>query len=106
MMAVQKPPRNHSESLAGAEQIAVQALGFLASDPQLLNRFLALTGIQASQIRAAAQEPGFLAGVLTFFLAHEPSLMLLSEAIEVEPAAIRAAARALPSGDGDYELST
>ena len=62
-----------------AEAVALQALGFLASDPDLLPRFLALTGIEASEIRKAAAQPGFLAGVLAFFLAHEPSLFKLAE---------------------------
>lgn len=89
-----------------AEQVAVEALAFLASDPELLPRFLALSGIEANQIRQAALEPGFLAGVLAFFLAHEPSLLTLSKALNVEPEAILAAHRGLPSGDDNYERST
>lgn len=89
-----------------AANIAVQALAHLAGDPELLPRFLALTGIEASQIRQAAREPGFLCGVLNFFLAHEPSLLQLSSAIGVEPAAIQAAARILPAGNDQYEQST
>lgn len=98
-------PQRNAES-AGAEDLAIRSLVFLAGDPELMPRFLALTGIEASQIRAAAATPGFLAGVLSFFLAHEPSLLKLSEAIGVEPAAIAAAARALPTGDGRFEPST
>ena len=79
---------------------------FLAGDPELLPRFLALTGIEANQIRDAAREPGFLAGVLGFFLAHEPSLLKLCEAIGIEPAVIQAATKALPSGDDSFERST
>ena len=58
---------------ADAEALAVTALGFVAADPELLPRFLALTGIDGAQVRKAAQEPGFLAGVLDFILAHEPT---------------------------------
>ncbi len=47
-----------------AEALAIQTLGFIASDPALLPRFLAITGIDAGQIRAAAMQPGFLAGVI------------------------------------------
>ena len=60
-----------------AEAIAISALGFIASDPELLPRFLAITGIEASAIRRAASEPGFLAGVLQFIVAHEPTLLAL-----------------------------
>ena len=91
---------------ANAEDIAVQALAFLASDPELLPRFLALSGIEASAIRTAATQPGFMAGVLTFFLAHEPSLMALSQATGLAPQAIAGAARALPTGDDRWDHST
>jgi hypothetical protein len=89
-----------------AESVALQALTFLASDSELLPRFLALTGIEAGAIRKAAAEPGFLAGVLAFFMAHEPSLLKLTEASGLKPEDFDAAARALPSGDDRYEHST
>jgi len=88
-----------------AENIALQALAFLASDAELLARFLALTGIEASAIRKAAAEPGFLAGVLAFFTAHEPSLLKLADATGLKPEEFEAAARALPAGDNRYEQS-
>lgn len=89
-----------------AEAMAVQALGFVAADPQLLPRFLALSGIEAGQIRAAAREPGFLAGVLQFVLAHQPTLLAFCEASGSDPAAVTAALRALPFGDDRFEAST
>lgn len=85
-----------------AEAIAIEALGFIANDPDLLPRFLALTGISASDIRLAAREPGFLAGVLDFVLAHEPTLMAFSEATGTDPALVARARLRLPgafSGD-------
>lgn len=95
-----------NKSPGNAEQIAIDALVFLANDPELMPRFLALSGIEAGEIREAAREPGFLAGVLAFFLAHEPSLLKLTEALGVKPSTVEAAARALPSGDERYEPST
>ena len=67
--------QNRVESDAGAESLAIGALSFIASDPELLHRFLALTGLQPSQIREAARESGFLAGVLDFLMDHELSLI-------------------------------
>jgi hypothetical protein len=87
-----------------AEAIAVSALGFLASDPELLPRFLAITGIEAGSIRTAAREPGFLAGVLQFILAHEPTLLRFAEETATPPAAIGKALRALPTGDDNQEF--
>ncbi|MBZ9677153.1 DUF3572 domain-containing protein [Mesorhizobium sp. ES1-1] len=89
-----------------AENIAVEALGFVASDPELLPRFLAITGIEAHSVRKAATEPGFLAGVLQFILAHEPTLMRFSEETGTPPAAVGKALRALPTGDDNHERST
>lgn len=89
-----------------AESLAITALGFIAADPDLLPRFLAVTGISAGEIRAAAAEPGFLAGVLDFLLAHEPSVMAFAAAAGADPASLAAARRALPGGDDRFEAST
>lgn len=89
-----------------AEAVAIEALGFVAADPELLPRFLALTGIEAKDVRRAAAEPGFLAGVMQFILAHEPTLLKFAEACGRPPETIARAARALPSGDDRYERST
>ena len=88
-----------------AQAIAIEALGFIASDEKLLPRFLALTGIEDQAIRQAAREPGFLAGVLDFVLAHEPTLMAFSEATGRDPQSIADARRKLPGGDGRHETS-
>lgn len=87
-----------------ADDIAVQALVFVAGDAELLPRFLDLTGIAANDIRRAASEPGFLAGVLQFILAHEPSLMKFAEHSNIAPQDVGRALRALPTGDDRYEI--
>lgn len=99
-MIAKPPPREN------AEEIAIAALGFVAADSELLPRFLAITGIEIGTIRAAAREPGFLAGVLQFIAAHEPTLLAFAESAEIEPAAILGAMRALPQGDDRFEGST
>ena len=71
-----------------AEAVAINALGFVAADPELLPRFLAITGIEANAIREAAREPGFLAGVLQFILAHEPTLLRFAEETGTPPASV------------------
>lgn len=89
-----------------AEGIAISALGFIASDAELLSRFLAITGIEAATIRSAAAEPGFLAGVLGFVLAHEPTLLAFATQSGIEPQRVGEALRALPTGDERFEPST
>lgn len=88
-----------------AEAVAIKALGFVAADPDLLPRFLAITGIEAGSIRQAALEPGFLAGVVQFVLAHEPTLMRFAEETDTPPAALGKALKALPTGDDNHERS-
>ncbi len=94
---------NDRQNLESAEALAIRALAFIASDPELLPRFLAISGIEAGSIRNAAQEPGFLAGVLQFIAAHEPTLLGFCEETGTPPGSISAALRALPFGDDQHE---
>jgi hypothetical protein len=57
-----------------AEAVAIQALSFIARDPERLDRFLAVTGIGPAEIRAASREPGFLTGVLEYLISDETLL--------------------------------
>ncbi|HEY6633899.1 MAG TPA: DUF3572 domain-containing protein [Rhizobiaceae bacterium] len=88
-----------------AEALAIQALGFVAADPELLPRFLAISGIEAQSIRQAAREPGFLAGVLQFIVAHEPTLLRFCEESGIPPQQVTAALEALPFGDNRHDRS-
>ncbi|WP_127523090.1 DUF3572 domain-containing protein [Mesorhizobium sp. Z1-4] len=97
--------QNSATARAAAEAIAVEALAFIASDEKLLPRFLAITGIEASEIRRAAATPGFLAGVLQFIAAHEPTLMQFAEASGHNPAAVTKAIGALPFGADNFDRS-
>jgi hypothetical protein len=63
-----------------ADQIAIDALGYIASEPDLMQRFLDLTGIEADGIRQAAGQPSFFVGVLDFLLANENDVVAFSHA--------------------------
>lgn len=82
-----------------AENLAVDALLFIAKDPDLLPRFLNITGITASDIRTAAKTHGFLAGVLSFLLAHEPTLLMFANDIQISPELVQKAFLLLPGGE-------
>ncbi len=58
-----------------AAEAAIAALGFLASDPGRLERFLALSGLGPHNLRAAAAEPSFLSAVLDYIAGDEPLLI-------------------------------
>jgi hypothetical protein len=78
-----------------AKTLAIQALTFIAEDPDRLGRFLGITGIDAGQIRAAAREPGFLAGVLEHMLGDESLLIAFASSAGIDPAAVARARGAL-----------
>jgi hypothetical protein len=82
-------------SVDGAEELAISALAYLAGNPDALGRFLSLSGIGPADLRAAAREPGFLAGVLEFFLADESLLLSFVEEAQVRPTMLAAAHHAL-----------
>jgi hypothetical protein len=76
------------QSAASAEAIAIEALGFLASDPEQLGRFLSLTGLGPETIRRAADEPGFLAAVLDHIAGDETLLLSFAANAGLSPALI------------------
>ena len=87
-----------------AESLAVQALGFLAQEPERLSRFLALTGIGPDSIRAAAAESGFLAGVLAHLGGDERLLGEFAADAGVTPAEVDRARRLLAGTDWEREV--
>jgi hypothetical protein len=78
-----------------AEMLAIQGLTFLAAEPERLGRFLALSGIGPEDIRAAAQERGFLAGVLEHMLGDEELLVAFAESAGIDAAWVARACEAL-----------
>lgn len=78
---------------ARSEETAGAILGWLAGEPDMLGRFLALSGMQAQQLRGAVNDPQFLAGMIDFLMGHEPSLMAFCEATGTKPELVAAAWR-------------
>jgi len=68
-----------------AENLAIQALGFLAGDPERLGAFLAATGIGPEMIRKAAADPSFLAGLLDHVCGDEGLLIAVAGHAGVAP---------------------
>lgn len=85
--------------IVDAEAIAIQALGFIAADPERLGRFLALTGIGPDTLRDAAAEPGFLTQVIDFIAADESLLLAFAANSGLAPASVSAAHRRLGGTD-------
>ena len=75
--------------------MAIQALTFIAEEPDRLTRFLDATGLEAPQIRAASRERGFLAGVLEHMLGDESLLIAFASSAGIDPAEVARAHGAL-----------
>ncbi len=89
---MQKPAQS---GIGTAEQLAIDALSWLAGEPDALARFLALSGIGPGDIRQAAKDPAFLCGVLDFFVGDEPRLMAFAADAGIKPERIVEACRTL-----------
>ncbi len=74
--------------------LALAALTFLAEDGPRLGRFLALTGIGPDELRAVADAPETLLGVLDHVLADESLLLVFTASKGIAPEAV-APARAV-----------
>ncbi|MEI2806721.1 MAG: DUF3572 domain-containing protein [Albidovulum sp.] len=94
--------KDRSQSPDGANVIALKALGFLASEPERLERFMTLTGLSPQAIRKQATEPQFLAGVLDYVLADQTLLLLFAEWEGLNPEAVVRARRQLPGAAVDF----
>lgn len=51
-----------------AETLALEALAFLAGEPEALGRFLGLSGLDAAALRRRASDPDVLRAVVEFLL--------------------------------------
>jgi hypothetical protein len=95
---LKKPVHNPREV---AEIVAVQALSFLAGEPQRLGLFLAESGIGPDTLRSAAADPHFLASVLDFVMRDDATVKAFADASKLHPANIAAARQVL--GDPQWE---
>ena len=90
------------ENTEEAEIIALNALGFLASDPDRMKRFLDLSGLSPDAIRAGASDPAFLGGLLDYLLADQTLLLIFAEEQGQKPEHIGQLRRKLPGAALDF----
>jgi hypothetical protein len=94
--------KSSSRNTEGAEVIALKALGFLAEEPERLQRFMDLSGLGLEAIRAGAADPGFLSGVFDHILADQTLLLLFAESLQLSPEKIAQMRRQLPGASLDF----
>ena len=89
---MRKPVHNPREV---AEIVAIQALSFVAADPERLGAFLAESGIGPETLRKAASDPHFLASVLDFVMRDDATVKAFASVSQLHPTNIAAAHQAL-----------
>ena len=89
---MKKPVHNPREV---AEIVAVQALSFIASEPERLGLFLAESGIGPETLRHSAADPRFLASVLDFVMRDDATVKAFASVSQLHPTNIAAAHQAL-----------
>jgi hypothetical protein len=85
-----------------AELLALQALGWLAGNDEVLPQFLSASGASLGDLPGAAQDPAFLASVLDFLLNDDAWVIGFCDATGhkyTEPLAARAF---LPGGQATH----
>ena len=84
-----------------AQEIAIQALAFLASDSERLVRLFRETGLDPLTLRKQAHTPATLAAILEHLLGDESLLLVFCASCRIEPDSIAPAHLALSSCDAD-----
>jgi hypothetical protein len=99
-----RQPPSRAAQIEQAEALAIVALGWLAADGERLERFLAISGLDPTDMRGAAAAPGFCAGVLDYVCSDEPTLLAFAEHAQMRPEAVAAAQQLLsgPPGGEDW----
>ena len=87
-----------------AEIVAIQALSFVAGDPERLGLFLAESGIGPETLRTAAADPHFLAHVLDFVLRDDATVKAFADVSQLHPTNIAAARQALNDPDRERDV--
>ena len=71
--------------------LALSALAWTLGEDARAQRFLALTGLEPADLRAAAGEPATLDAVLGFLEAHQPDLLACAASMNIKPERLIAA---------------
>lgn len=88
-------PGTENDKDRDAEMLALLALGWVLQDDRRAERLLALTGLDAAELRDRATDPALLSAVIAFLENHEADLIACADAIGCGPDALTAAKRSL-----------
>ena len=83
--------RQERQPSADPDVIAIQALTYIASNPDHAERFMSLSGIPLGDLRRAAADSGFLLGVMDYLVGDEALLLLFAADSGLTPEVVVAA---------------
>ncbi len=87
-----RPPRRDPDVLL------LEALAWICAEDGRAERLLALTGMDAGELRSRATDPAVLGAVGDHLLGNEPDLVACARDLVCDPADLAAAARAVAGG--------
>ncbi len=90
-------------NLEQAQTLALNALAFIAADENLLQGFMATTGIDQESLQLAADKPEILGGALDYLLANDVLIAQFADAHGLDPTHTAKARAALPGGDHSWQ---
>lgn len=82
-----------------AESLAERLFIWIAGEPEILTRFMRISGLDGGTIRTAAADPGFLGGVLDFAVGDDAIVIAFAHHAGVEPRKVTAAWTTLAARD-------
>jgi len=89
-------------SAEAAAVIALDVLGWMAADPEMIGRFMGETGLDIADLRRAAKAPELQVAVLDFLLGDDRRVLACAEALSLPPEAFQQALAALPGGQSPH----
>jgi len=90
---IREPEAKHDPA-----ELALRALAWTLAEGDRADRLLAITGMEAADLRARAGTRPVLAAVLGFLEAYPPDLVACADALEVHPERLAAARGRLEEG--------
>lgn len=88
-----------SKDTQAAQDLAVQALGYMAADAEMIEGFLAATGLRLDDLRRAGQSPEFAGAVLDFLAEDDQRILGFAQSLGIDPVRVQRA-RTLLAGPG------
>lgn len=82
-----------------AETVAIQALGWLAAEDELLGSFLGVSGADVNDLKQMAHDPEFLGSVLDFILMADEHVTGFCDAVGLAYEIPMQARQFLPGGE-------